>query len=81
MYVLYAGIVIIAGSLFLELKFIYIQFKYVVAFARLMYCEIKHADRWTGCTSPLYVPFMCIVRRTHRTSRKAEANIGSPLCT
>jgi hypothetical protein len=40
MYVLYAGIVIIAGSLFLELKFIYIQFKYVVALARLMYCEI-----------------------------------------
>jgi len=64
MYVLYAGIVVSAGSSFLELKFINIRCKYVVALARLMYCEIN-ADRWTGCTSPLYVPFMCIVRRTH----------------
>ena len=41
MYLLYAGIVIIAGSLFLELKFIYIECICVFALAHLMYCELK----------------------------------------
>ena len=79
MYVLYAGIVISVGILFLELKFICIQCKYVVALARLMYCEIN-ADRWTGCASSLYVPFICIVGvaqwlRCCATNRKVAGSI------